>query len=437
MEHGFGQDFSRVRVHADSQAARSAEDVDARAYTVGSHVVFGGGHYAPHTRTGLHLLAHELAHVVQQSGNEVRRKARGFEVGAVNDPAEREADDAADRVMANVPVSSSSSRPVSLQRAPRELPHQPPRRAPAIVGMDNDGPGKTEHGPAMDDQGPGADLTGKLETRLWQCMRRTAGIPNACPKATLTWSDFSEVRSLPNHMQAQTGWTVEVKNMEPKAARCVQQILGWSANQTHIYQAVFVKRDSHVVSRVAHANDPARNGCAKIGRDCRAYFRSTPNALPYTFTPDNSSCPAMQVGGVLEATKASECNAMVRGCTAMAVNDKPRLLRHEQGHLDLVCAMVRKINAAVVSGQPWASFQKNAFDAVQKIQDDYDDTTHGCDPQHQKDWETKISKGLPDEALPEQTTPPPPPPPRRPRPPRPSTSRTLPQTRPPGTRMRI
>jgi hypothetical protein len=420
MEHGFGHDFSSVRVHADSQAARSADDVDARAYTVGSHVVFGGGHYAPHTRTGLHLLAHELAHVVQQSGSEIKRKARGFEIGAGDDPAEREADDAADRVMANVPVSSPSSRPVSLQRAPRELPHQAPHRAPAIVGLDDDG--------------PGADLTGKRENQLWKCMRRTGGIPDACPKATLTWRDFSEVASLPNNMHAQTGWTVAVRNMDPKAARCVQRILGWSENQTHIYQAVFVKGTSLAISRVLHADDPRRNGCARVGAQCRENFRSDPNST-FTWTPDNTSCPAVRTGGMLEATKASECNAIVRGCTAQAVNDKPRVLKHEQGHLNVVCAMVRKINASVTSGQPWASYQKNAFDAVDKIQEAYDGGSHGCDAQHQQDWENKISLGLPDEALPEQTTPPPPPPPRRRR--AAPGSRTRPQTRPPGTSMRL
>lgn len=60
MEPRFGQDFSGVRVHTDAKAASSAEALNARAYTVGNHVVFGAGQYSPH------LMAHELAHVVQQ-----------------------------------------------------------------------------------------------------------------------------------------------------------------------------------------------------------------------------------------------------------------------------------------------------------------------------------------------------------------------------------
>lgn len=68
FEQRFGRDFSRVRVHRGSAAEQSAEEVGARAYAVGSDVVFGKGQYAPETGAGLRLLAHELAHVVQQSG---------------------------------------------------------------------------------------------------------------------------------------------------------------------------------------------------------------------------------------------------------------------------------------------------------------------------------------------------------------------------------
>ncbi len=63
MEARFGHDFSRVRVHADRRAADSARQVAAHAYTVGEHVVFGEGRYAPRTGGGLELLNHELAHV--------------------------------------------------------------------------------------------------------------------------------------------------------------------------------------------------------------------------------------------------------------------------------------------------------------------------------------------------------------------------------------
>ena len=66
MESRFGYDFSSVRVHNDAKAAESARSVNARAYTVGSDVVFDSGQFAPHDGAGQKLMAHELAHVVQQ-----------------------------------------------------------------------------------------------------------------------------------------------------------------------------------------------------------------------------------------------------------------------------------------------------------------------------------------------------------------------------------
>lgn len=69
MERRFGQDFSRVRVHTDDKAVESARAVHALAYTVGQDVVFGSGEYAPGTRGGQHLLAHELVHTMQQESS--------------------------------------------------------------------------------------------------------------------------------------------------------------------------------------------------------------------------------------------------------------------------------------------------------------------------------------------------------------------------------
>src|SRR5207247_1367932 len=65
MEAAFGRDFGDVRVHTDGQAARSAADVGALAYTVGRHVVFAENQFRPLSQAGRRLIAHELAHVVQ------------------------------------------------------------------------------------------------------------------------------------------------------------------------------------------------------------------------------------------------------------------------------------------------------------------------------------------------------------------------------------
>jgi hypothetical protein len=71
FEGRFGHDFSHVRVHTDAAAGESAEQIHALAYTVGRHIVFAPGRYAPQTREGKGLLAHELAHVLQQQASGV------------------------------------------------------------------------------------------------------------------------------------------------------------------------------------------------------------------------------------------------------------------------------------------------------------------------------------------------------------------------------
>ena len=68
FEPRFGCDFSHVRIHTDSQAGESAQEINALAYTVGHDIVFGPGQYAPSSTAGHRLLAHELVHTLQQGG---------------------------------------------------------------------------------------------------------------------------------------------------------------------------------------------------------------------------------------------------------------------------------------------------------------------------------------------------------------------------------
>jgi hypothetical protein len=68
MESRFGYDFSDVKLHTDARAAKSAQALNANAYTVGQHIALGEGQYSPQTPAGKQLLAHELTHVVHQSG---------------------------------------------------------------------------------------------------------------------------------------------------------------------------------------------------------------------------------------------------------------------------------------------------------------------------------------------------------------------------------
>lgn len=106
MESKFGFDFSSVRIHNDALAADSALAMNARAYTIGNDIVFSPGYYAPETREGEHLLAHELTHVVQQ-GNSGRTLVSQslLEASRSEDASEREANAVADRVVDGEPVA--------------------------------------------------------------------------------------------------------------------------------------------------------------------------------------------------------------------------------------------------------------------------------------------------------------------------------------------
>ena len=77
FESRFGADFTHVRVHADSEAADSARSANALAYTLGRDLVFAPGQYTPGTTDGRRLIAHELAHVLQQKEGVVQRYATG------------------------------------------------------------------------------------------------------------------------------------------------------------------------------------------------------------------------------------------------------------------------------------------------------------------------------------------------------------------------
>ena len=104
MEPRFGHDFSNVSVHTDARAAESAREVNARAYTVEKHVVFGARQYEPKTIAGQRLLAHELMHVVQQGSLDAIPGE--VKIGSSDDEFERKADKVAASILTASPTVS-------------------------------------------------------------------------------------------------------------------------------------------------------------------------------------------------------------------------------------------------------------------------------------------------------------------------------------------
>jgi hypothetical protein len=118
MESRFGFDFSGVRIFNDSSAARSAGAVSAHAYTVGKKIVFDQGRYAPQSPSGRRLLAHELAHVVQQEFASPSSAAR-LPMGEPGSAHELAADRAANASMLDSPSPDGGQRAGALARANR------------------------------------------------------------------------------------------------------------------------------------------------------------------------------------------------------------------------------------------------------------------------------------------------------------------------------
>ena len=110
FEQSLGADLSSVRVHTGGASATAAAAVGAQAYAVGDDIHFGAGKYQPDDPFGLHLLAHEVAHTVQQRGGTPERQHK-LAVSGPTDRAEVEADRAADAMVSGQPFALAGAAP--------------------------------------------------------------------------------------------------------------------------------------------------------------------------------------------------------------------------------------------------------------------------------------------------------------------------------------
>jgi hypothetical protein len=121
MEGALGANLGKVSIHRDSHAALAAEDINAEAFTAGQDIYFGAGRYAPETKEGKKLLAHELVHTIQQGngGGGAGPARSGYNVSQPGDPQEVEAEAVARRVVDEggaLSVSRSTTGPNDIHR---------------------------------------------------------------------------------------------------------------------------------------------------------------------------------------------------------------------------------------------------------------------------------------------------------------------------------
>ncbi|MEM6353278.1 MAG: DUF4157 domain-containing protein [Cyanobacteria bacterium P01_D01_bin.14] len=350
MESRFQHDFSQVRVHHDGAAATSAQAVNALAYTVGSHVVFGTRQYSPNTSQGQRLLAHELTHVVQQrhrpSSIPMTSAISGFD-----DALEDEADELANRVVAGerVAVKRKVASAGTLYRL-------------------------TPPGPV-----------------LQQLHRLVQLLSASCDRtAPLTWHDFAGPPQMGSAQSART-FTDE-------------QLVSVGAGQA--VQAVFDSQRSWVKPKFVHPNDQSQNGCqpqisqcqqlfdraAREGRTGATFRLGTPGACAAAITPDPS----------VVATSRSECDsAIAPECNRVAQLESQRLLRHEQGHYDIACEVAKKGTLAILSGgNPQRTLRRVTAVTTRQIRLYDRQTQHGCNATQQANWESNIAAGLPAVTIP-------------------------------------
>jgi len=368
MEPRFGHDLSQVRVHTDARAAESARAVNASAYTVGRNVVFGGGQYLPGTGSGRQLLAHELTHVVQQTGQLQRSSiSPPIEIGSEDDELEREADQTAKKVNADENESASGLRRAPAARLQRHV---------AIVGYD--------------EAGPKASLTGEgKEQELWQCMKAN---PDVCaPNTPLTWANF---QGTPD--KSFSAWTVApVKSGPVPSEVCAQRILGRPANPATRFRTVLDSSKSWVREPFKSANDPLKNGCKPLVDDCKKAFK-TPGGIYNGPEVKTAKCAASVVLPSLQAKTVAECDSVLgEGCAKRQLDESARLLDHEVGHFDISCVIAKKANTALDAGGDLGKIETAAEKKRQALYDLYDlETEHSCKVGAQAAWKTDIAMDL-------------------------------------------
>lgn len=368
FESRFGHDFSRVRVHDDTEASRSAAAVAARAYTVGHNLVFAKGQYGPGSAAGRRLIAHELTHVLQQTGA-LQRAA----LSAAMPYGDKEEEAASGGYGSAAPASGTGV----LQRAPG-------------LGMQDD-----ELAGPWPEKEEAQRIRAEHQAEL-DCRARTPTDPAECePARALTWADFTAAPPASSRFSALTWSGLRERSMNTADRQCGGQLLAGRG-----VQGWFDPSRSWVKPLFSGAASDATNGCARLIGNCERHFDGLASNQTGTYSPTAAAGPACAASPVMAAataTNRAECTTVLGpACTARAVAESARLLNHEDWHFRLSCAVAKKANALLSATTDFDAVLRGARTALAAQQTAYDaQTDHGCNAAAQSTWQTAITAGLP------------------------------------------
>jgi hypothetical protein len=326
MESHFGHDFSRVRVHLDYRAAASAAAVGASAYMVGHDIVFAKGHFAPQTAVGKRLLAHELAHTVQQSG--VDHAALGeLSVGDVNDPLEHEAESASTALFsarAATPWAMqaddsfrSDARPV-LRRQP--IPHE---KTPEPPTFESTLPPKKEEG--------GADAPAPVGPAC----KYPSAEPVPCHPKGVSNNDFLKSGAPIDAFGFTRAPHQEIPNPEIKTKPMGKQVVLLPTKATQVScESYFVKAGKEFQRVVPiDPKDPKQAGLAEqCGSSYRRDFKVTPDGEKKLIEAEMEHCNDFKYAFDMSV-----------GCYVAIVNDLAKKGTRFPSHEEAVEAVTQRV----------------------------------------------------------------------------------------------
>lgn len=280
MEPRFRHDFSRVRVHVDSGAAASAQEIDALAYTVGRDIVFASGRFAPHTASGQRLLAHELAHTIQQGEARQPATAGDLRLGPQHDPFEAEAERVSTSLLAArtgeaherlAGVSLHSDGTPTLRRQPRPDAGTPEDQPLQTLPRKEEGGGKIPP-PSEPVCKPPSDIKLPcLPQGLSDVEFLKKGAPQEAFGITRTLSEDPTVPEVLTKLAGKTGQVV-IQKTSAMPTPCESFFTRATKEATKDKNAESISRTIPL-----NANDPKESANAeKCGGSYRREFRITP-----------------------------------------------------------------------------------------------------------------------------------------------------------------